>query len=78
MYTFNLLYRLFNIKELCDNPIYECVTPLRCLLIKHINPNNWNVMQKMEKHTEVRISGDRMIFISLKSYYGLVNYDKVN
>ena len=40
-------------KELIDNPIYECMSPLRCLLIKHVNPNNWNVLQKMEKHTEV-------------------------
>ena len=45
----------FNIAVLSDNPIYECLSPFRCLLIKNICPNNWNVMQKMEQHTNVSL-----------------------
>ena len=45
----------FNITVLSDNPIYECLSPFRCLLIKNICPNNWNVMQKMEQHTNVSL-----------------------
>ena len=58
---------LCNIIVLSDNPIYECLSPFRCLLIKNICPNNWNVMQKMEQHTNVssRWSCTNLIWIYL-------------
>lgn len=37
-----------------QNPIYEFITPLRCLLIHDASPANWKVMQKMEQHTTLR------------------------
>lgn len=37
-----------------ENPIYECITPLRCVLIKSLVSDNWNVMSAMEQHTERR------------------------
>ena len=37
-----------------ENPIYECVTAMRCALIKKHCPDNWEVMIKMEQHTEQR------------------------
>ena len=36
------------------NPIYECLTPCRCCLIKKHCPDNWEVMMRMEQHTEQR------------------------
>lgn len=36
------------------NPIYECVTPMRCTFIKKHCPDNWEVMMRMEQHTEQR------------------------
>ena len=36
------------------NPIYECLTPLRCALIKKHCPDNFNVMMRMEQHTQER------------------------
>ena len=37
-----------------ENPIYECITPMRCALIKKHCPDNWEVMMRMEQHTEQR------------------------
>lgn len=36
------------------NPIYECVTPMRCSFIKEHCPDNWEVMIRMEQHAEQR------------------------
>lgn len=36
------------------NPIYECITPLRCVLIKDLAKDNFDVMKSMEQHTEIR------------------------
>ncbi len=36
------------------HPIYECVTPLRCLLIRDLVPDNWRVVALMEQHTQRR------------------------
>ena len=57
---------LCNFTVLSDNPIYECLSPFRCLLIKNICPNNWNVMQKMEQHTNVSL---RWSYINLIWYF---------
>ena len=35
-------------------PIYECLTPLRCVLAKKFSRQNFEVMMKMEQHTEQR------------------------
>ena len=37
-----------------ENPIYECLTPMRCLLIRDQVPDNWSVMMAMEQHTAQR------------------------
>ena len=31
------------------NPIYECLTPLRCVLAKKFAPENWKVVEAMEQ-----------------------------
>ena len=71
-----IFFNSCNIKELCDNPIYECVTPLRCLLIKRVCPNNWNVMQKMEKHTEVRTHFFKYFILFFRNVYSF-NFDNL-
>jgi hypothetical protein len=35
-------------------PIYECLTPLRCVLAKNFSRQNFEIMMKMEQHTEQR------------------------
>ena len=35
-------------------PIYESLTPLRCVLAKKFSRQNFEIMMKMEQHTEVR------------------------
>jgi hypothetical protein len=36
-------------------PIYECLTPFRCILAKKFSPQNWNVLTRMEQHKEERM-----------------------
>ena len=52
------LLNTYSTLALMENPIYECLAPFRCLLIKRLCPNNWDVMQKMEQHTQVCKFGD--------------------
>ncbi len=35
-------------------PIYECLSPLRCVLAKRFAPENWRVLTLMEQHAERR------------------------
>ena len=46
--------KLDNEKALKACPIYECLTPLRCVLIKNLHPGNWEVLKAMEQHREER------------------------
>ena len=36
------------------HPFYECITPLRCLLLKNTEPQKWAAIQQMMDHLEVR------------------------
>ena len=36
-------------------PIYECLTPFRCILAKKFSPQNWDVLTRMEQHKEERM-----------------------
>jgi len=36
------------------HPFYECITPLRCLLLKNKDPKKWAAIQKMMDHLEDR------------------------
>ena len=35
-------------------PIYESLTPMRCVLAKKFSPQNWEVIKLMEQHKEER------------------------
>ena len=37
--------------EMEANPIYEMLTPLRCVLVKRFAPENWRVVAAMEQGT---------------------------
>ncbi|XP_055372325.1 SET domain-containing protein SmydA-8 [Condylostylus longicornis] len=36
------------------HPIYQCVTPLRCMLLKKTNPENWSKLIQLESHENIR------------------------
>ena len=40
--------------EVEANPIYEMLTPLRCVLAKRFAPENWKVVAAMEQHGDLR------------------------
>ena len=40
--------------EMEANPIYEMLTPLRCVLAKQFAPENWKVVAAMEQHSDLR------------------------
>ncbi|CAL8113483.1 unnamed protein product [Orchesella dallaii] len=57
--------KISNFNAMC--PAYECITALRCLLLKERNPCKWEKLLTMEHHNELR-----------KSVPGLWNRNHVN
>ena len=48
------------------HPIYEFLTPLRCVLIKWLRPDNWGVLQQMERHAQERKLADPDVYAANK------------
>ncbi|XP_018006371.2 SET domain-containing protein SmydA-8 [Hyalella azteca] len=40
------------------NPVYECILPLRCLMLREADPSKWSTLQAMESHDEIRQKSD--------------------
>ncbi|KAF2350506.1 SET domain [Trinorchestia longiramus] len=40
------------------NPVYECILPLRCLILREADPKKWATLQAMESHDEIRKKSD--------------------
>lgn len=57
--------KISNFDSIC--PAYECITPLRCLLLRQRDPSKWEKLTSMEHHNELR-----------KTVPGLWNRNQVN
>ena len=47
------------------HPFYECIAPLRCLLLRDVEPQKWAAIQQMMDHIEVKIKPSVILKIVL-------------
>lgn len=60
----------FNLQHYFDpHPTYQCLTVLRCLLLKEYSPEKWNQLIQLESHSEER-RGSQQWYMVVKSFKG--------
>ena len=53
------------------HPFYQCIAPLRCLLLRDVEPQKWAAIQQMMDHVEVYIKYPSFNFFLLLVCYSL-------